>query len=109
MAISTPFFCNFCGAPIGHRLFSAIMGRPLQTLGGKNSHPTTGLLVYNHLLKQRYRIISQIGKGGFGAVYKAADLQVGDRRVAIKEISQSSLSHQEPSRLQKHLNVRRSC
>jgi serine/threonine protein kinase/Tol biopolymer transport system component len=47
------------------------------------------------LLKQRYRIISQLGKGGFGAVYKAADLQFGNRQVAIKEMSQSSLGAQE--------------
>lgn len=47
------------------------------------------------MLKQRYRIISQIGKGGFGAVYKAMDTQFGNRLVAIKEMSQSGLNHQE--------------
>jgi serine/threonine protein kinase len=47
------------------------------------------------MLKQRYRIIGQIGKGGFGAVYKAMDTQFGNRFVAIKEMSQSGLSHQE--------------
>jgi len=47
------------------------------------------------MLKQRYRIISQIGKGGFGAVYKALDTQFGNRLVAIKEMSQSGLSPQE--------------
>src|SRR5439155_12405363 len=96
MAISSPLFCDSCGA--ANRLQAAFCyacGQPLQSNAGKNSSPTTGLLVYNHLLKQRYRIISQVGKGGFGAVYKAADLQFGNRPVAIKEMSQSSLSQQE--------------
>jgi len=95
MAISSPFFCDSCGAANrAQAVFCYVCGQPLQTQG-KNSNPTTGLLVYNHLLKQRYRIISQVGKGGFGAVYKAADLQFGNRQLAIKELSQSSLSTQE--------------
>ena len=96
MAISSPFFCDSCGAANRPQAaFCYACGQPLQLTGGKKSSATTGLLVYNHLLKQRYRIISQVGKGGFGAVYKAADLQFGNRLVAIKEMSQSSLSPQE--------------
>ncbi|MGZ6366690.1 MAG: protein kinase domain-containing protein [Ktedonobacteraceae bacterium] len=96
MAISSPFFCDSCGAANRPQaVFCYACGQPLQAHGGKNSSQTTGLLVYNHLLKQRYRIISQVGKGGFGAVYKAADLQFGNRQVAIKEMSQSNLSQQE--------------
>ncbi len=96
MAISSPFFCDSCGAANRPQAaFCYACGQPLQPAGGKKSSVTTGLLVYNHLLKQRYRIIGQVGKGGFGAVYKAADLQFGNRLVAIKEMSQSSLSPQE--------------
>jgi WD40 repeat protein/tRNA A-37 threonylcarbamoyl transferase component Bud32 len=96
MAISSPFFCDSCGAANRPQaVFCYACGQPLLAHGGKGSSQTTGLLAYNHLLKQRYRIISQIGKGGFGAVYKAADLQFGNRLVAIKEMSQSSLSQQE--------------
>jgi serine/threonine protein kinase len=96
MAISSPFFCDACGAANRPQaVFCYACGQPLQTHGGKNPSPTTGLLIYNHLLKQRYRVISRVGKGGFGAVYKAADLQFGNRQVAIKEMSQSSLSPQE--------------
>src|SRR5437899_4490857 len=96
MAISSPFFCDSCGAANRPQaVFCYACGQPLQAHGSKSSSLTTGLLVYNHLLKQRYRVISQVGKGGFGAVYKAADLQFGNRRVAIKEMSQSSLSTQE--------------
>jgi serine/threonine protein kinase len=96
MAISSPFFCDSCGAANRQQaVFCYACGQPLQTSVGKGSSQTTGLLAHNHLLKQRYRIISQVGKGGFGAVYKAADLQFGNRQVAIKEMSQSSLSQQE--------------
>src|SRR5437763_1201178 len=94
--LSNPLFCDACGAANRPQaLFCYACGQPLQARGGKSARQTTGLLVYNHLLKQRYRILQQVGKGGFGAVYKAADLQFGNRQVAIKEMSQSSLSPQE--------------
>jgi serine/threonine protein kinase len=47
------------------------------------------------MLNHRYMILDHIGRGGFGAVYKAADTSFGNRLVAIKEMSQSSLSPQE--------------
>jgi WD40 repeat protein len=46
------------------------------------------------MLKERYHIFGLVGKGGFGAVYKAADTLFGYRRVAIKEMDQSRLSSQ---------------
>ncbi len=49
----------------------------------------------HHLLHQRYRILSQVGKGGFSAVYKASDTQYGDHTVAIKAITLSGLRPQE--------------
>ncbi len=58
-------------------------------------HPHTDRLPLNHLLKQRYRVLTQVGKGGFGAVYKAADLLFGNRLVAIKEMSQHNLTPYE--------------
>src|SRR6266446_9249802 len=96
MVLSSPFYCDSCGAANrSQAAFCFACGQPLHHSGGKQSRPTTGLLIHNHLLKQRYRILNQVGKGGFGAVYKATDLQFGNRFVAIKEMSQSGLGQQD--------------
>jgi serine/threonine protein kinase len=39
------------------------------------------------LFRNRYFILSKVGAGGFGSVYKATDIQSRDRLVAIKEVS----------------------
>ena len=97
-------YCTVCGsANQASDAFCFACGQPLRTAMPSSGYPTagstrstlTGLLPSNHLLRQRYRTISQVGKGGFGAVYKAEDIQLGNRLLAIKEMSQSGLSLQE--------------
>jgi serine/threonine protein kinase len=47
-----------------------------------------------HLLRQRYRLQSQVGAGGFSVVYKAEDTTTGED-VAVKAIGLRGLSPQE--------------
>jgi eukaryotic-like serine/threonine-protein kinase len=56
---------------------------------------STGQLAHNYLLRQRYRIIGVVGKGGFGAVYKARDTRDADQLVAVKEMNKGGLSPQQ--------------
>lgn len=74
----TARFCQFCATllPFKHSTDSL----PDQTL-----------------LASRYQLISRIGQGGMGAVYKAADTRFNNRPLAIKEMSSAGLP---PARLQ---------
>ncbi|GCE30973.1 hypothetical protein KDA_64570 [Dictyobacter alpinus] len=47
------------------------------------------------LLQHRYRLLFQVGLGGFGAVYKAQDIQQQHKIVAIKKIMLRNLTMQE--------------
>lgn len=73
-------FCQSCGASLGGPGASAA-STPLRS--------PTGMLPSNMILTGRYIILSRIGQGGMGAVYKATDT-LGNRIVAIKELSEST-------------------
>ena len=94
MAISS-FPCKACGSdnPTA-AAFCMICGAPTEA-HPSSARTSTGLLQEDQLLKQRYRILTQVGRGGFAAVYKAEDLLFEHRLVAIKEMSQSGMSQQE--------------
>jgi len=97
-------YCTSCGAANqAHDTFCFACGQPLQAstpslyspLAGSGISSLTGLLTPKHLLKQRYCILKQVGKGGMGAVYRAEDTLFHNRQVAVKEMSQNGLNQQE--------------
>src|SRR5438105_6088982 len=89
--ISFERYCLSCGAanaPDAASCFAC--GRSL-----KITMPLVETTDNNHLLQQRYRILSQVGKGGFSAVYRAEDTLYSDHPVAIKAIALNGLKPQE--------------
>lgn len=91
-----PLYCDACGSENrAQAAFCFNCGQALQPHSRTSHLYNAEFLPTNHLLKQRYRVLMKIGRGGFGAVYKAADLRFGNRLVAIKEMSQDNLTPQE--------------
>ena len=85
---ASTWFCTLCGAAndVGQSVcFSCNRARP-------DSTPPEDAA---NLLQGRYRLLSQVGVGGFGEVYKALDTQHGERVVAIKQINLRGLAPQK--------------
>ncbi len=97
----TPSFrsCPICGAANTPDATACVTcGSALSAVsppGGPAGQSTTAPLAPSHLLKGRYRLIRQIGQGGMGAVYQAEDTSLGNRLVAVKEMSTQGLSPEE--------------
>ena len=84
MARSSQLYCNNCGAANQEQAVHCFACETALHVPAREP-----------LLKERYRILAPIGKGGFGAVYKVADTQDGNRLRAIKEINLNALTPQE--------------
>src|SRR5258708_9321090 len=108
MTSSASVFCDACGAAnVPQSDHCAVCGNSLQNrLTSSHKQPALSpankSITARPLLKGRYKMVHEIGKGGFGAVYKAVDTQLAERVVAIKEMSHDHLSPQESAEATEH-------
>ncbi len=83
-------FCANCGAANQpHAVTCFACGQAL------SASVTTNTISSERMVKERYRLVRQVGTGGFGAVYLAEDTQADNRKVALKEIRLAGLKSQE--------------
>ena len=91
-------FCRGCSSNLGRS------GSPLPSQDGqKAGSVSTGKIMPDTLVGGRYRIISKIGQGGMGAVYKVSDTRLGDIQCAMKEMSSSAIT--DPGEKQKAVDA----
>ena len=108
--MDTSFFCDHCGAALTATATCCnACGTSVLPVGG-NSSPITQKLAVSapaavagpppnppctlapgFLLAQRYRILRELGQGGFATVYKARDRSQRNKLVAIKQIHLEAL------------------
>jgi serine/threonine protein kinase/ABC-type branched-subunit amino acid transport system substrate-binding protein len=97
---------QLAGGPVDHTMITssnqAMVISPTTnpaSWAGLASRRITGALPPGYVLEGRYHVVDVIGKGGFGAVYKATDERFQSKRiVAIKEMSDAHLSPSEKTR-----------
>jgi hypothetical protein len=81
-----PRYCNLCGA--ANAAESEICSACQHPLDIEEVEP-------HSIFKERYRVLAQVGSGGFGAVYRAEDTHSFGKIVAIKQINLQGLSPQK--------------
>lgn len=106
MLSSQMFFCQECGAAnTDDAGVCFACHQPLDRSGGQSIAPMyeavpvftalpipAGPLQVGSLLNERYHILGEVGQGGYGVVYKARDIKLKHKLVAVKQINLASLT-----------------
>jgi ribosomal protein L40E/tRNA A-37 threonylcarbamoyl transferase component Bud32 len=97
--VSSSMYCQGCGAANPpHATHCFACGERLATAAGgtgTTTNPLTGLLLPAVIMQQRYRILEVLSTGEVSTLYKAEDIQLGNRLVNLREIGQDNSDTQE--------------